>query len=186
VPHIEMKKYYDILELPEGSSLREVQNAYLRLRKLYTGDSIALAPLEEEFSEKKRKKILHHVEEAYAKIQAGLAKERPKADSLFPVETGGEIPELDRLDEITFSGPVMKKIRERLGLNENALCRELKLRTEFLQALEDERFELLPQVPYLKGHLKSYARFLGLKPGRVAEDYLRRFLAWKDKHKPAP
>jgi hypothetical protein len=176
----DLRKSYEILELPDGASLREVQNAYLHLRKLYAGNSVALAPLEEEFSDKTRRKILQQVEDAYDTLRSALAGERTNADGGGTGERGDTVPELDRLEEIAYSGPVLRKIRERINLNENAVSQELKIRTELLRALEEERFEGLPQEPYLKGHLQSIARLLGLQPDRVAEDYLRRFRDWKD------
>ncbi|MCX6566446.1 MAG: helix-turn-helix domain-containing protein [Candidatus Aminicenantes bacterium] len=176
----DLRKSYEILELPDSASLREVQNAYLRLRKLYAGSSVALAPLEEEFSENTRRKILQQVEDAYDKLRSALNGERTNAKAGGAGERGDTVPELDRLEEIVYSGPVLRKIRERVNLNENAVFQELKIRTELLRALEEERFEVLPQVVYLKGHLQSIARLLGLQPDRVVEDYLRRYRDWKD------
>jgi hypothetical protein len=178
---VDLGKYFDILELPDGASLREVQNAYLRLKKLYSNPSIALAPLAEEFTDKKKLRVLHEIEEAYTKLRDGLV-ETPEDREKSPAERPDpRLPEADRLDEITFSGPVLRKIRERLELSEHAVSQELKLRTDLLRALEEERFEMLPQEPYLKGHLLIFARFLGLQSDRVVEDYLQRFRAWKEK-----
>jgi hypothetical protein len=178
---VDLGRYYEILELPGGAPLREVQNAYLRLKKLYSGPSIVLAPLGEEFTDKKKKRILHEIEEAYAKLRAGLLENPEHAERISADESDPRVPEGDRPDDITFSGPVLRKIRERLGLTESTVCQELKLRTAFLRALEEERFEMLPEEPYLKGHLGIFARYLGLKPDRVVEDYLRRFRTWKGK-----
>jgi len=178
---VDLGRYYVVLELPDGASLREVQNAYIRLKKLFTGPSITLTPLEEEFPKKKRQRILHEIEEAYLKLRAGLIESPAKAEGIPSQETDSRVPEENRLDEITFSGPVLRKIRERLGLTESVVCQELKMRTEFLRALEKERFEMLPQEPFLKGHLGIFARYLDLNPDRVVADYLRRYRAWKDK-----
>jgi hypothetical protein len=176
---VDLGKYYDVLEIPDGSSLREVQNAYLRLKKLYTGPSVVLTPLEEEFPEKKKRRILHEIEEAYVKLRAELAENPGKAERSPDGDAGAAVPEFDRPDEITFSGPVLRKIRERLGLTESAVGHELKLRAELLRALEEEKFESLPQEPFLKGHLRIFAGYLRLDPDRVVEDYLRRYRAWK-------
>jgi cytoskeletal protein RodZ len=41
-----------------------------------------------------------------------------------------------------------------------------------LEWVEEEVFEKLPPLVYLKGFLKSYAQSLGLDPPKVIEDYL--------------
>jgi cytoskeletal protein RodZ len=42
-----------------------------------------------------------------------------------------------------------------------------------LESIEEETFEKLPALVYLKGFLKSYAQSLGLDPQKVIEDYLQ-------------
>ncbi len=74
----ELKKHLEVLELGPNASLTDVKNAYLRLRRLYGGTSIALDPIAEEFSDKKRARILQDIEAAYADLlKAG--REKPAA-----------------------------------------------------------------------------------------------------------
>ncbi len=177
----ELKKLYEVLELPLDSPLRDVHNAYLRLKKLYSGDSVALAPLDEEFSEKKRKKVLEQIEEAYARILASQKAEAGRPQPLFsdapPPDKG---PDADGLNG-PFSGPLLRKLRERQGIELATISKELKLRIEFLRAVEEERFEALPEPIYLKAHLRNYAGLLHLDPTLVTEDYLKKYKAWKDR-----
>jgi cytoskeletal protein RodZ len=42
-----------------------------------------------------------------------------------------------------------------------------------LEWIEEEAFEKLPTLVYLKGFLKVYAQSLGLNPQKVVEEYLR-------------
>jgi cytoskeletal protein RodZ len=42
-----------------------------------------------------------------------------------------------------------------------------------LEWIEEEAFEKLPALVYLKGFLKSYAQSLGLDPQGVIEEYVR-------------
>jgi hypothetical protein len=174
----ELKKRYEALELPPDAPLRDVHAAYLRLKKLYSGDSIATAPLGEEFPEKKQKKILEEIEEAYAKILAYRKGESARPSPLFSDVPGHE-KEAEPLGG-PFSGPLLRKLRERSGIELLEISKELKLRLELLRAVEEERFEALPEAIYLKVHLKNYAAFLGLDPVLVTEDYLKRFKDWKD------
>ena len=177
----ELKKLYETLEIPPDAPLRDVHNAYLRLKKLYSADSIAFSPLGEEFSDKKRKKVLEQIEEAYARILASRKAESARPTPLFsdvpPAEKGAEAEGTDG----PFSGPLLRKLRERQGVELAEISKELKLRVELLRALEEERFEALPEPIYLKVHLRNYAAFLKLDPALVTEDYLKRVKAWKEK-----
>ena len=51
--------------------------------------------------------------------------------------------------------------------------KEMKINTKTLEWIEEEAFEKLPALVYLKGFLKSYAQSLGLDPSKVIEEYLR-------------
>jgi hypothetical protein len=170
---------YETLEIPSNAPFRDVHNAYLRLKKIYSSDSIALAPLGEEFSEKKRKKIVEQVEEAYARIIASRKVASTRESPLF-----SDVPVSDATspaaDRAVFSGPALKKAREREGVELNAISKEIKLRIELLKNIEDEKFDALPEEVYLKVHLKNYAACLGLDPVRIVEDYLGRFRTWKN------
>jgi hypothetical protein len=172
--------YFAVLELAPGATLREVQNAYLRLRRLYSNQSIVLEPLEEEFSPAKRRAILRDIEEAYQRLLEAFHAEPPKAAALFPEDDAGEAAE-DKPAPLAFSGLALRKIRERLNIELSEISKELKLRIELLRNLEEERYEALPEETYLKAHLKIYAQYLGLQVERVMEDYLGRYHAWKAK-----
>ncbi len=166
---------YETLEISPDAPFRDVHNAYLRLKKIYSGDSIALAPLGEEFSEKKRKKIVEQVEEAYARIIASRKVASTRESPLF-----SDVPVADAADRAAFSGPALKRARDRAGVELNAISKETKLRIELLKNIEEEKFDALPEEIYLKVHLKNYAACLGLDPVRVVEDYLGRFRTWKN------
>jgi len=178
VPREELKKYFDILELEPDSSLHDVQNAYARLKKLYSEDSVALAALADEFPEKRRKRVLRQIDEAYAKLQGAFEPEPSNPVSSPPTEVS---PVKKRLVVERYSGPVLREVRESSGIKPEEICRRLKLRLELLKNIEDEKFDVLPEAPYLKGHLKNLAACLGLNPDRVAGDYLKRFPERKSK-----
>jgi cytoskeletal protein RodZ len=72
-------------------------------------------------------------------------------------------------------GSSLRAAREHQGLELSAVERETRIRTKYLQALEDERFALLPGTAYVKGFLRTYADFLGLDGMRFVEEYNERF-----------
>lgn len=181
MPRENYEKYFKILEISPDASLFEIKHTYLRLKKLYSTESPVIAPIAEEFPKKRRREILKEIEEAYSKIIALLENEQ---ESVYDEEpsVSGEIPEEGKAEPLSFSGPVLRQIRERLGIQLHEVALDTKIRVEHLENIENERYETLPPEPYLKGHIKTFASFLLLNPTKVAEDYLKRYREWKEEH----
>ncbi len=74
---------------------------------------------------------------------------------------------------MTFTGPVLKKIREGLGIPLQSIFQTTKVRVEQLEAIEAESFDKLPDEAYLRAQLKEYAGHLLLNPRKVIADYLK-------------
>jgi len=60
-------------------------------------------------------------------------------------------------------GHSLREARVRHGLDLNRVEADTKIRAKYLQALEEENFELLPAETYVKGFLRTYANYLGLR-----------------------
>ncbi|MFA6194573.1 MAG: helix-turn-helix domain-containing protein [Patescibacteria group bacterium] len=67
-------------------------------------------------------------------------------------------------------GEKLRRARRALNLNIEPIARKLKIRAEYLMAMEDERFDKLPAGLYGKNFLREYASFLGLKPKELIKD----------------
>ncbi len=61
-------------------------------------------------------------------------------------------------------GNVLKEAREEKGLTLDVVEQKTNIRKKYLQALEDENFNIMPGRVYAKGFLRNYAGFLGLDP----------------------
>lgn len=61
-------------------------------------------------------------------------------------------------------GAKLKETRERKGVTIEQVSRETNISKSYLQALEDEQFEVFPGEPYLLGFLRNYSDYLGLDP----------------------
>ena len=72
-----------------------------------------------------------------------------------------------------YRGRTLKQIRERMGIGLEEVSSETRVSLKILQFIEEEAFDKLPALVYLKGFLKSYAQSLGLDPARVVDGYLR-------------
>ena len=68
-------------------------------------------------------------------------------------------------------GKYLKTERELRNLSIQEAAKSTKVREQFLEAIEEERYELLPPGLYLKGFLAAYARYLGLDPNDVIQRY---------------
>jgi hypothetical protein len=74
-------------------------------------------------------------------------------------------------------GSSLREARLRHGYEISDAEAATKIRTKYLKALEDERFELLPAPTYIKGFLHSYAEFLGLDGQLYVDEYNSRYSA---------
>jgi cytoskeleton protein RodZ len=73
-------------------------------------------------------------------------------------------------------GQELKAAREAMGLSLEEVEQATKIRRKYLQALENEQFDLLPGAVYAKAFLKNYARFLNLDVEETMEAYSRLFI----------
>ncbi len=70
-----------------------------------------------------------------------------------------------------FPGSLLREIREFKGIELTSIADHTKISRQYLQAIEDENRQHLPEAAYLKGYLKQYAAEIGLDPERVASHY---------------
>ena len=175
----DLKRYFDILELKSNASLSEIKYAYIRLKKLYSTDSILITPIADEFSKKRRLEILQQIEEAYTKLDEILKDEHGKSTYLEKSAASDNALEAKEAGSRLFSGNVLRQIREEKGIHLYEVSLDTKIRTEILENIELEKFDALPPEIYLKGHVSNYARYLLLEPKKVADDYIKRYKSWK-------
>jgi len=72
-------------------------------------------------------------------------------------------------------GSSLREARRRQGLELAEVERATRIRMQQLDALEHDRFELLPPDPYRRAFLREYADFLGLDGDLYAREYDLRF-----------
>ncbi len=77
-------------------------------------------------------------------------------------------------------GNSLREARLRQGLDLAGVEADTKIRAKYLQALEAERFDVLPGETYVKGFLRAYAEYLGLDGQLYVDEFNSRFASGED------
>ena len=68
-------------------------------------------------------------------------------------------------------GPKLRQARIDRSLSIEETAWRTRIRPDLLRALEDERFDVIGQQSLVRRNLSSYARFLGMDPAEVVEEF---------------
>ena len=66
---------------------------------------------------------------------------------------------------------IFRRYREERGLNINQVAEALCLSPKIITALETEQLDQLPEPPYVRGYLRSYAKFAEVDPASMIAAY---------------
>ena len=174
-----LEKYqedFETLELTPEASLSEIKQSYHLLKDLYSNSSIVTVSVEDEISDFEKKKILDRIEAAYQSLLA-FFQEEPSASG--PAGRRAEQDDFqEALAEISsYSGPVLKEIREKLNIGLHEIAMVTKVQIQYLENLEAENYTALPDEVYTRGFVIAYARHLSLDAQKVVDDYMAEFRA---------
>ena len=79
-------------------------------------------------------------------------------------------------------GKLYREIRNTVQVDEEEMQEHIKISIGYIRALEENRFDLLPQPVYVKGFLRSYLKYLGIPDhDRLVQAYAESFTTWHDK-----
>lgn len=70
-------------------------------------------------------------------------------------------------------GKTLREARRKRGVELAEVEATTRIRARFLRAIEDEEWEVLPGEAYVRGFIRTYAAYLGLDGGRLAEQHRR-------------
>ncbi len=79
-------------------------------------------------------------------------------------------------------GLIFKEAREQSGKTIEDAVKETKIARKYLQAIEDENFDVFPGETYLIGFIRNYSQFLGLDP----DEMVLKYRDYKIQEQPAP
>lgn len=169
-----LPRYEDwkLLDLEPGAELTDVNSALRFRRSLYQSDALATYNL---LDEDERARMLDRIDEAYRRITgnepppAHTAQRPPSEEDMGLVEKPTGPPP----DPRTEPGSFLAHHRKTQGLSIERLAAETKIRVTLLQQLESESTDQLPEAVFVRGHVLTYARALGLdNPNEIAARYL--------------
>jgi flagellar biosynthesis protein FlhG len=81
----------------------------------------------------------------------------------------------DEAEGAEWDGARLRRARLQRGVEIDDVAAATKITPAYLRFLEEERFEDLPAVVYVRGFIASYARYLGLDAQGVARSYAARY-----------
>jgi len=82
--------------------------------------------------------------------------------------------------QISVTGKSIKTIRTSKEMSLEEIFKQTNISRETLEDIEEERFEKLPALVYLKGFLKAYANILQVNQTEMVDGYVKRYLEWQN------
>ena len=81
-------------------------------------------------------------------------------------------------------GNTLREARVRRNLTLQQVEEDTKIRVKYVQAMENEDFDVMPGATYVKGFLRTYSTYLGLDPEVIIGEYRSRVSPASEKHEP--
>jgi cytoskeleton protein RodZ len=79
-------------------------------------------------------------------------------------------------------GTTLREARVRRSLTLQQVEEDIKIRVKYVQAMENEDWDLMPGVTYVKGFLRTYATYLGLDPDVIIGEFRSRGMVPSQEH----
>jgi hypothetical protein len=77
-------------------------------------------------------------------------------------------------------GSILIRLREMAGVSHDEMQERTKISLEYIRGMENNRFDRLPQVVYVKGFMRSYLRYLNVPNlEKIVSAYAARLEAWQ-------
>jgi curved DNA-binding protein CbpA len=167
---------YSMFGADEAEQLRDrIDQAYRvlsdpALRRSYDAERAGELP-EEEAAEYGDEPVV------LAPLSDGLGQPlaEPRSRVVPTFDQMDDVAEAESDEETVWDGPRLRRARLLRGVEVEDVAAATKIGPAYLRSLEEDRFDDLPAVVYVRGFVAAYARFLGLDANAVARSYSQRF-----------
>ena len=79
-------------------------------------------------------------------------------------------------------GNTLREARVRRNLTLQQVEEDIKIRVKYVQAMENEDWDVMPGVTYVKGFLRTYSTYLGLDPDVIIGEFRSRGMTPSAEH----
>jgi flagellar biosynthesis protein FlhG len=181
--------HYTVLGIGRSSNDEEIRRAFKRQREVYMTGGLATTSL---LDDTQLASAQSRVDEAHDTLLDPVRR-RAYDLSMFPEPDApaqsSSVPrpalaaeqlmlqgELAREigPDTEFTGPLLRKVRESQGIELGEISSRTKISKSHLVALEEESYDDLPAIVYVRGFVTELAKYLRLDPAHVQRTYLRR------------
>jgi flagellar biosynthesis protein FlhG len=183
-PHL-----YAVLGVGRSSNDEEIRRAYKRQKEIYATGGLATTSLLDEAEltsaqariDEAHDTLLDPVRRRAYDLSTFPEPETPPSPSsiarpalaaeqlLLQSELAREIG-----PDTEFTGSLLRKVRESQGIELVEISSRTKISKSHLAALEEESYDDLPALVYVRGFVNELAKYLRLDPAQVQRTYLRR------------
>jgi flagellar biosynthesis protein FlhG len=186
---------YDIMGTHRGATDEEIRRAHKRQREIFQPNSLPLTSL---LTEQALITERAQIDEAHDTLLDPLRRRAydvsmfPESDEIVPQQDPSQNEALEAEREMLreelrreisaeteFSGGLLRKVRESLGIELEEIASRTKISPTYLKAIEHEDFKSLPALVYTRGFVQQVAKHLKLDPTQVSRTYLRRMRRWR-------
>jgi flagellar biosynthesis protein FlhG len=185
----EAPTHYAMLGVTRSANDEEVRRAYKRVKEMYAPGSVATSSL---LSESELTVCRVKLDEAYDTLLDAVRRRaydlstfsepEPEVPSVLPPRPA-LVAERSMLQnelvreigpDTEFTGLLLRKVRQSQGIELKQISLHTKIAASHLSAIEEEQFEVLPAIVYVRGFVNELAKYLRLDPPQVQRTYLRR------------
>lgn len=186
---LEPSDHYATLAVGRSSNDEEIRRAYKRQREVYASGGLATSSLLEEADleaaqnrlDEAHDTLLDPVRRRAYDLSTFPEADRPPEDTTVPrpaLAAEQLLLQSELAREIgpdtEFTGSLLRKVRESQGIELAEISSRTKISKSHLLALEEETYEHLPAIVYVRGFVTELAKYLRLDPAQVQRSYLRR------------
>jgi flagellar biosynthesis protein FlhG len=111
-------------------------------------------------------------------VSVEILSQKEEKTEIETQPAGSNLDLFDSQTSVTGKSIKMVRVDREISLEEIYIKTNIPKKT--LEDIEEEHFEKLPALVYLKGFLRAYAKILNVNQAQMVDGYVKRYLEWKN------